>query len=38
MKGHYFQLEKFIISESICLAFHSFDLVICPFQGAGLIR
>jgi hypothetical protein len=35
MKNHYFQLEKLMIPESISLAFHSFYLVICPFQGAG---
>ena len=35
MKCHYFQLEEFMISESVSLAFHCFDFVICSFKWAG---
>lgn len=35
MKCHYFQLEEFVISESVSLAFRCFDFVICSFQWTG---
>jgi len=37
MEGHYFQLKKFHIPESIGLTFHGFDLVI-PWILHGVIE
>lgn len=35
MKRHDFEFEKLIIPEAVSLAFHRFDFVVSPFQGAG---
>ena len=35
MKCQDFEFEEFLVPEAVGLAFHGFDFIIGPFQGAG---